>query len=118
MFRGSRMTDLKVADWVCWNDVSDDCEDHVGGCGGYITEGMRWEDHHLCGQPHAEALRSEIVKHGIRSTGWQHQFDPGGAPRFSDGSYGRFTFRAWGDLMAAIWATEENKDYHYMAFYM
>ncbi len=37
---------------------------------------------------------------------------------FNDGTAGMFSFRAWGDLMAAIWAEHENRDYGYMDFYM
>jgi hypothetical protein len=29
-----------------------------------------------------------------------------------------FSYRGWGDIMAAIWSEEENKDYNYMDFYM
>ena len=40
-------------------------------------------------------------------------------PVFDDGTVGSFSFRAWGDLMAAIWNTEENTNkYSYMDFYM
>jgi hypothetical protein len=50
-------------------------------------------------------------------TGQEHQYNSG-VPVFSDGKVATYTYRGWGDLMAAIWATEEDKDYHYMDFYM
>ena len=39
-------------------------------------------------------------------------------PLFSDGKVATFSFRGWGDLMAAIWSEAEDKDYGYMDFYM
>jgi hypothetical protein len=41
-----------------------------------------------------------------------------GVPVFEDETISTFSYRAWGDLLSAIWSEEENKDYNYMAFYM
>ena len=64
---------------------------------------------------YAEAIRRAVLKDKLRWTGREHQ--QFGTPRFSDGTVGSFTFRAWGDIMAAIWSEEEDKDYNYMNFY-
>jgi hypothetical protein len=40
-------------------------------------------------------------------------------PVFDDGTVGGFSFRAWGDLLAAVWNTAEGTTkYSYMSFYM
>jgi len=62
-----------------------------------------------------EVIRKEVLKHKLRWTGAEHQAI--GIPKFSDGTVGVFSYRAWGDLMAAIWSEEEDKDYSYMDFY-
>jgi len=68
--------------------------------------------------PYLEAIRRSVIKNGFRLTGEDHQYRDCGVPLFEDLTIAEFSFRAWGDLMAAIWAEEENKDYHYMDFYM
>jgi len=66
-------------------------------------------------EEYAEAIRTRVVADGIRASGNWHQEE--GHPLFSDGTVGVFSCRAWGDLLAAIWSEEEDKDYHYMNFY-
>ena len=94
--------------------------DSCGGLGGFFENGMRWKDY-IAGFTddaaiHLEAIRKSIVSKGIQITGEGHQQNF--VPIFSDGTAGRFSMRAWGDLMAAIWSEELNKDYCYMDFYM
>ena len=48
----------------------------------------------------------------------EHQNDDHGVPKSDDDTVGLFSFRSWGDLMAAIWSEEEDKDYDYLNFYM
>ena len=48
----------------------------------------------------------------------QHQNGAVAVPLWSNGKVDTYSFRSWGDLMAAVWSTEENKDYGYMDFYM
>ena len=85
-------------------------------------EGQRWPDYLVnfkpVSFPYLEALKKEIVSKNIRYTGEDHQNADDGVPVFSDGTVLVLSWRAWGDLMAAVWSTEENKDYCYMDFYM
>jgi hypothetical protein len=94
----------------------------LGGWGGWIEKGHRWHDY-LANlddrkKPYFEALRRDIVARKIRESGLWHQCESEGVPVFDDGSVVCFSQRAWGDLMAAIWSTEENCDYQYLDFYM
>lgn len=108
-----------VKKWIAWDSALENAD--IGMMGGYVKKGMRWPDYErLLQREHKryfEALRKEIIKKEIKITGDQHQRLPDGAPLFNDGTVGRFSYRAWGDLMAAIWSTEENKDYEFMDFY-
>ena len=111
---------MKVVEWISDNDTADrDCS--IGGLGGWFSEGNRWEDYYdgmsdkL--KPYALAIRESGIERGIRYTGHDHQNAEDGVPLFEDGTVGVFSFRAWGDFMAAIWSTEDNKDYSYMDFY-
>ncbi len=63
-----------------------------------------------------EALRKKIIADNIKCAGDIHQDKM--VPLFNDNTVGLFSWRAWGDLMAAIWSEEENKDYCYLQFYM
>lgn len=90
--------------------------------GGVINSGDRWinyiEKFEEWQKPYIEAIRKDIINHKIRITGKQHQENVDGVPKFNNGKYGLFTWRAWGDLMAAAWAEYENANYSYMDFYI
>jgi hypothetical protein len=91
--------------------------------GGIFKDGMRWNDYIFSFDPewsksnqkYIDALRLCIIENNLRKGGAWHQYE--GNPLFSDNTVAIFSFRAWGDLMAAIWSTEENRDYNYMDFY-
>lgn len=93
----------------------------LGGWGGRIEKGHRWHDYiadiAAPFRPYFEALRRDIVARKIRRSGWWHQSDPEGVPVLDDGCVVCLSQRAWGDLIAAIWATAEDRDYWYMDFY-
>jgi len=126
---------ITVVDWISDGETRNR-EVAIGGWGGWFGYDQenrdsdnkwrmahhRWKDYieHIRPQciPYAEALREECVKHNIRMTGEQHQYDSRGTPVFSDGKIGSFSMRAWGDLMAAVWSEAKDKDYGYMDFYM
>lgn len=117
--------EIKVVGWV-HSEYPFKSEDAIiGGLGGFFNwkeKGMRWKNY-LYTQPgewhpYLEALRKEIIENEIKITGETHQYANSGTPLFSDGKIGCWSFRGWGDLMAAIWSEEENKDYTYMDFYM
>lgn len=94
----------------------------IGGLGGYFADGMRWKDYAEMftesGKEYAEAFRKYILEKKLKHGGDWHQNSPEGAPLFSDGKAATFSYRAWGDIMAAIWSEKENVDYNYMSFYM
>lgn len=112
----------KVIGWVHYESVPREGIGRIGGWGGFIESGDRWKDYIAASPeehvPFYESLRREILRKGLKRGGDWHQSDPKGVPVFDDGTVGMFTFRAWGDLMAAVWAEYEDRDYSYMDFYM
>lgn len=114
---------MKVVDWI-GNDFieKNSPETSIGGLGGFFSDGMRWKDYISIwndeAKPYAEAIREAVVAQNLRITGEEHDYGEHGTPLFEDGTIGSFSWRAWGDLMAAIWSEEEGKDYCYMSFYM
>lgn len=110
---------MEVIKWLS-SEEAEDKEEACGGMGGWV-DGDNWEEYvkHL---PHEElvyyeALRAKILTDGLKCGGDDHQTDY--IPLFSDGKIAGFSFRAWGDLLAAIYNTEENTEkYGYMDFYM
>jgi hypothetical protein len=111
---------MKIIKWIS-SDDSEKLEQSFGGLGGFFQNGMRWKDYIAVVNEdklhYAEALREEIIRLKIKESGPWHQNDSNGTPVFEDNTYASFSFRAWGDLLAAIWSSEENKDYCYMDFY-
>ena len=87
-----------------------------------MTEADRWNGYiaNIAAKfvPHHEALRRAINARGLRRGGDWHQRAPDGVPVFDDGAIGTFSFRAWGDLMAATWSEADGRGYGYMHFYM
>ena len=124
------MNKRKVVKWVPLKEVSDK-EVAIGGAGGFFNAGMihedvdkmgmRWNDYlkYLSEEekPYAEAIRSKVITDSLRIDGMGHQHG-GYTPLFDDGTIGFFSLRSWGDIMAAIWSDEEDKNYSYMEFYM
>jgi len=116
---------ITVVEWIGWSEIEKYPKSPLGFLGGFFNwreSGMRWKDYLAAipaeARPYAEALRKEVVATGKRITGEQHQYGSKGVPVFSDGTVATFSYRGWGDIMAAIWSEEENKDYNYMDFYM
>lgn len=72
--------------------------------GGWFEHGHRWKDYinrfENKTKPYLEAIRREVIG--------------GGCVEFAKEE---FTDRAWADLMAAIWAEEEDRDYGYVDFW-
>lgn len=102
-----------------------DQKDDLGGLGGFFNDGMRWKDYigryRKQWHPHLETLRKSIIDNDIWHEGGWHQGQQSDSdlsvPLWSDGKYGTYSFRAWGDLMAAVWSEHYNQDYSYMSFY-
>ena len=112
----------QVIGWVSYASVEQKTLTDIGGWGGFMTGTDRWEDYVANGderyRPHVEALRSAVITRGLRRGGDWHQSAADGVPVFDDGAVGTFSFRAWGDLLAAIWSGEDGRGYGYMDFYM
>jgi len=112
---------MKVIGWIDYDEIEDGFDESFGGFGGFFQKGMRWADYVDYWDDedlvYAQALRRAIVERSIKSTGSDHQTGSELVPVFDDGTYASFTFRAWGDLLAAIWSDEEGRDYNYMDFY-
>jgi hypothetical protein len=112
----------KVIGWASYDSVPGDLSQRIGSWGGFIEQGDRWQDFVSESEekkaPYYEALRREILRRDLKQGGDWHQNDAEGVPVFNDGTVAMFTFRGWGDLMAAIWAEQEHRDYSYMGFYM
>ena len=115
----------RIAEWISF-DASDariaaGAVD-IGGWGGDMTKDMRWADYLEMTDPmwrgHFEALRQAILARGLRRGGDWHQHAVDGVPVFDDGTLATFSFRAWGDLMAAVWSEVDGRGYGYMDFYM
>jgi hypothetical protein len=96
--------------------------------GGFFKDGMRLKNYidafflksdkpkNYC---RLMSLFYAITENNIRCTGDRHQSDlVESCPVFEDGTCATYSYRAWGDLMAAVWSEYENKDYSYMDFYM
>jgi hypothetical protein len=123
---------MQVEKWITYAEAAGRGESGMGGWFGYdkSAEGgdglpkahHRWVDylHNFKPEAHAmlEEFRRSIIANNIRCTGEQHQNGATAVPLWSDGKVDTYSFRSWGDLMAAVWSTEENKDYGYMDFYM
>jgi len=112
----------RVIGWVSYESVTDKGLPAIGGWGGFTERGHRWKDFvdglDGCAAEYYEALRRELIETTLRRGGDWHQNSDRGVPVFDDGTIGLFTFRAWGDLLAAAWAEHEDQDYSYMDFYM
>lgn len=113
---------IEVIDWISYLEAIEKYKSSIDTMGGFFDRGMRWNDYVIAFKAnfnfsYVNALRESIIKNNIKITGNEHQYNDNGCPLFSDYTIATFSFRAWGDLLAAIWSTEENKDYCYMDFY-
>lgn len=119
---------MKIIEWISYEEMERrELKSSIGGMGGWV-HGQQWPEYlagvlpddkvHLGIEgPRYEALRAAIVEGNIRCGGDEHQSHM--VPVFDDNTVGSFSYRAWGDLMAAIWNTQENTNkYSYMDFYM
>lgn len=114
---------MKV-EWITWNESQNHIESPIGFAGGFFDHGMRWEDYikeysYSIYQPYFNALRKNIIENKIMKAGNEHQDNNcAGVPLFSDNTVAQFTYRGWGDFMAAVWSSELDKDFSYLNFYM
>lgn len=110
---------MKVVEWISDDEVGDRKES-VGGMGGWF-DGHTWQDYLDAWKPEVrpyfEAIRESVVTTGHWINGKQHQNADDGVPLFEDGTVGQFSFRAWGDLMAAISESVDHGKWNYMNWY-
>ena len=89
--------------------------------GGIFNKGDRWINYinSVDGwkKPYLEAIREDVIRRKIRYGGKHYQQNQQTTPMFNNDKMAIFSMRAWGDLMAAIWSENENKDYSYIDFY-
>jgi len=113
---------MKIVKWITYSEARGKKENGLGGMGGWFKDGMRWKDYKNSYKKIAykmlETLRKSIIENGIKCTGEEHQQGAKAIPLWDNGKVDTYSFRAWGDLMAAVWSTEENTDYNYLSFYM
>ncbi len=112
-----------IIKFINYSEVQNKEDIGIGGLGGFFEDGMRWKDYLEIftdeGKILVEHLRDKIIENNIRCTGYEHQNSAyNSVPLFSNGKVATYSFRAWGDLMAAVWSENDNKDYNYMTFYM
>jgi len=114
---------ITVIDWVDADAEEHHAAESLGWLGGWFDgrNGHTWttylDNFRPESHPYLEAVRKDVLEKKLRITGELHQQD-GGTPLFSDGKILCLSWRAWGDLMAAIWTEEDKKPYSYMHFYM
>lgn len=122
MVDNASSSERHVVRWVPYDQADFSGAVNIGDWGGSIQNGMRWADFLAGVDPrhfgHFEALRRTILARQLRRGGDWHQHTKHGAPVFDDGAVATFSMRGWGDLLAAIWSTEQDRDYEYMDFYM
>lgn len=116
--------DCRVIRWIAYDD-SGAYPESIGGMGGWV-KGSGWDEYIDAikeeYRPYYEALRKSIIELDIRRGGFWHQQSGEGVPQFNDQTIGSFSMRAWGDLMASIWNTEDKLGdgneggYHYTHF--
>lgn len=116
-----------VKNWISYPDIQSNTlkigmRIMIDKLGGVVKKGDRWinyidtmEDWE---KPYLEAIRIDVINRGIKMSGAEHQNLPNGTPEFNNGKVAIFSYRAWGDLMAAIWSEVENTNYSYLDFYM
>jgi len=115
---------MKVTNWIEYDEDNMPPES-IGSMGGWFNankyDNHTWKDYEAIWPqdklPYVLALKEEILREKIRTTGQQHQYSDGGVPVFEDNTIAFFSYRGWGDLMAAIWSEADGKRYWYMDFY-
>ena len=86
-----------------------------------IHEGMRWGDYVNYfkpeSRPHLEELREAVIDNHIFCNSWKYQRELMACPLFDDGTSVTYSRVAWANLMAAVWSSEDDKDYTTQDFF-
>lgn len=122
---------MRITEWIS-NERAEPLTQSFGGLGGWFgfsasvdggDETHTWADYlaEVCAddvaRSRAEALREAIVERRLWEDGCWHQEADDGVPMFDDGTVATFSFRAWGDLLAAVWTEQLGRQFCYMDFY-
>lgn len=113
---------MEIVKFISAEEAEENNMREIGGMGGFFgwDHPMRWKDYIETREPedrpYYETFREYVIENNLKHGGDWHQYE--GIPVFDDGTIIYCTFRAWGDLLAAIWSDIDNKDYKYMDFYM
>jgi hypothetical protein len=118
---------MRVIDWISYGEA-DKREASVSGLGGWFGYGQgtwdapdRWADYLArwdpSTRPYLEALRADVLASDRFICGNEHQYAADGVPLFDDGTVASLSFRAWGDLMAAIATEKDGQNHNYLEFY-
>lgn len=112
----------KVHEFISSNDVGDRKDNGLGGLGGWFQNGHTWQDYENQftdeGKVLVRELRDKIISHGIACTGEQMDSGARCIPLWDDNTVTGYSWRAWGDLMAAVHNFIDGKPHNYMEFYM
>lgn len=115
------MKKIKVINWISYEEAQKKNK-KLSGIDGFFTSSMNWQEYLNMCQPeqkiYIDALKTAIIKEKIKKAGDWHQWSNEGVPLFSDGVVITFSWRSWGNLLAAMWEIEEGKSYDYIDFYI
>jgi hypothetical protein len=89
-----------------------------GGFFNIQKSGMRWKQYinnwkNIMDIERLETIRTYIVVNKIKS--FNRGFNDVNF-LFDDDTVAIFSFRSWGDIVAATWSQEDDKDYNYLLF--
>ena len=121
---------MRVVDWIADSECGERTAS-VTGLGGWFGRAdgddgkwdapHRWADYiatwDASVHPYLEALKADVLASDRFICGNEHQDADDGVPLFEDGTVASLSFRAWGDLMAAIATEKDGKNHNYMEFY-
>lgn len=113
---------IEIQAWVAFKDLDKYPQNKAGHLGGWVKgenfdEYLERYDESV--HKYLIAIKEYVIAHQSYSTGEEHQYSSNGIPLFTDGTISAFSWRGWGDLMAAIKNSDTGtQDYQYMDFYM
>lgn len=106
-----------IVDWIASDDIPENAP-IIGGMGGWV-DGEDW--HTFSAQlkkgelPYYNALKTYIKANDLWNGGFWHESE--GCPVFEDGTVISCSYRAWGDIMAAVHnSIERSHPYSYYDF--
>lgn len=112
----------EIIKFIRRDEVGEREDNGLGGLGGWFGEEHSWQDYeeqyNEVGRPLIIELRDKLISHGISCTGQQMQEYAKCIPVWEDGTVTLYSWRGWGDLMAAVANFQDGQPHCYMEFYM